>query len=226
MAHSSKPVQFVVWGMMVVTIVAILLAYVVKERGRPRESVDGIELKNVGGGNQGRLPVLFDLPQFTLTNQLGEPFGQTNLLGRVWIADIIFTRCAGPCPEMTRRMSELQAALPPQMPVSLVTLTTDPLFDTPKVLHAYARRHGAQQGRWYFLTGTKQQIVDVAVHGLKLTALDKEAEKQTDPNDLFIHSTIFVVVDKRGRARAVLETDDPALKVKALDAVRQLIDEE
>ena len=82
-----------------------------------------------------------------------------------------------------------------------------------------------QPGRWHFLTGTPRQIADFAVQGLKLTALDKEASKQVDPNDLFIHSTIFVVVDKRGRARAVLESDDPALKVKALGLIQQLIDE-
>lgn len=225
MGHSSKPIQFAVWGMMALTIVAIVLAYVLKEKNRPRKNVDGIELKNVGGTSHGKLPELFPVPEFTLTNQQAEAFGRTNLLGRVWIADIIFTRCAGPCPEMTRRMAELQAAFPPQLPVSFVTLTADPDFDTPRVLQAYARRFGAQTGRWHFLTGTKKQIVDLAVDGLKLTAVEKEAGKQIDPNDLFIHSTIFVVVDKRGRARAVLESDDPTLKVKALDVVRQLIDE-
>lgn len=222
MSNSSKSLQFVVWGMMALTILAIVIAYVLKERTHSPKAVDGIELNNAAAG---RLPELFQVPDFTLTNQAGSAFGRANLSGRIWIADIIFTRCAGPCPEMTRRLAELQAALPPRLPVSLVTLTADPEFDTPKVLQAFARRFGADPGRWHFLTGTKPQIVDVAVTGLKLTAVDKEAGKQTDPNDLFIHSTIFVVVDKRGRARAVLESDDPALKVKALHVIHQLMDE-
>lgn len=225
MGNTSKPLQVIVWGAMGLTMVAIVVAFILKERKSTVTSLDGVELKDIGGGAGGPPPVLFDVSDFALTNQTGAVVTRSNLLGKVWLADIIFTRCAGPCPEMTRRMAELHGAIPPQSPVAFVTLTTDPLFDTPQVMLSYARRHGAQPGRWHFLTGTPRQIADFAVQGLKLTALDKEASKQVDPNDLFIHSTIFVVVDKRGRARAVLESDDPALKVKALGLIQQLIDE-
>lgn len=225
MSNSSKSLQVIVWGAMGVTMVAIVVAFILKERRSTGTNVDGVELKQVAGGAGGPPPVLFAVSDFALTNQTGAVITRSNLLGKVWLADIIFTRCAGPCPEMTRRMAELQSAIPTQAPVAFVTLTTDPLFDTPKVMQAYSRRFGAQPGRWHFLTGTPRQIADVAVQGLKLTVLDKEASKQVDPNDLFIHSTIFVLVDKRGRARAVLESDEPALKVKALDLIQQLIDE-
>src|SRR5947208_2333890 len=126
---------------------------------------------------------------------------------------------------MTRRMAELQAALPTNRPVICVTLTTDPEHDTPAVLQAYSRRFGAQAGRWHFLTGTKQQIADLAVRGLKLTALDKEPEKQENANDLFIHSTLFVLLDKQGRARAVFESDDTDLKSNVLQAIDRLLRE-
>ncbi len=225
MGNSSKSLQVIVWGAMGVTMVAIVVAFVLKERKSTVTDVDGVELKQVSGGAGGPPPVLFPVSDFALTNQAGAVITRSNLLGKVWLADIIFTRCAGPCPEMTRRMAELQSAIPPQAPVAFVTLTTDPLFDTPKVMQAYSRRFGAQPGRWHFLTGTPRQIADLAVQGLKLTVVDKEESKQVDPNDLFIHSTIFVVVDKRGQARAVLESDELALKVKALDLIQQLIDE-
>lgn len=225
MGQSSKTIQFAVWGMMALTVAAIVFAYVVKERSQSGGAIEGVELKTVGGGIPGALPELFSVADFSLTNQFAVPFGRSNLLGRVWIADIIFTRCAGPCPEMTRRMAEFQAVIPPQLPVSFVTLTTDPDFDSPGILKAYSRRYGAQEGRWHFLTGTKRQIVDVAVEKLKLTAVEKEAGQQIDPKDLFIHSTIFVVIDKHGRARSVLESDDPGLKMKALDVVHRLLDE-
>lgn len=226
MENSSKSLQVIVWGAMGVTMVAIVVAFLLNDRkSTTATNVDGVELKQVAGGAGGPPPVLFAVSDFALTNQTGAVLTRSNLLGQVWLADIIFTRCAGPCPGMTRRMAELQSAIAPQAPVAFVTLTTDPLFDTPKVMQAYSRRFGAQPGRWHFLTGTPQQIAELAVQGLKLTVLDKEASQQVDPNDLFIHSTIFVVVDKRGRARAVLESDEPALKVKALDLIQQLIDE-
>lgn len=224
MNSGSKTLQIIVWGSMVITIVAIAVAYVIKGGSQQRNSSDGIELRQMAAPS-GTLPVLFEVPDFSLTNQAGIAIGRTSLLGKVWIADIIFSRCAGPCPEMTRQMAELQTAIPPQSPVSFVTLTTDPLHDTPPVLLAYSRRYAAQAGRWHFLTGTPGQIAGLAIGGLKLTTLDKEEAKQLDPNDLFIHSTIFVVIDKKGRARAILESDEPSMRVKALGVIQQLIDE-
>jgi len=112
---------------------------------------------------------------------------------------------------MTRRMGELQAALPASTPVKLVSLTTDPAHDTARALASYAQRFGADANRWHFLTGPKAELVKLAVHSLKLTALDKEEAQRTSPDDLFIHSTIFVVVDKQGRLRAVFESLDQVL---------------
>lgn len=171
------------------------------------------------------LPVLSEVPDFVLTNQHGVVVTRSNLLGHVWIADIIFTRCAGPCPAMTRRLGELQSALPLEDSVRLVTLTTDPAHDTPEVLNLYAAKFGAQPHRWLFLTGTKAQIAHLAVDGLKLTAVEKDPGQRASPDDLFIHSTIFVVVDRRGRVRCVLESDQPGAKQKALDAIRALLRE-
>lgn len=152
------------------------------------------------------LPVLSQVPDFVLTNQAGAAVTLSQLAGKVWVADIIFTRCAGPCPKMTQKMAELQMALKGEDAPRLVTLTTDPAFDTPAVLATYGTKYGADAARWQFLTGTKAQITRVAIEGLKLTAIEKAPGERADPEDLFIHSTMFVLVDKSGRLRAVYET--------------------
>lgn len=191
----SRPVEWAVWGGIVFVVLAIVAAYV-RERQRAPAT---------------KLPVISQVADFTLTNQLDRPVRLADLRGQVWVADIIFTRCPGPCATMTRRMSELQAALPTNAPVKLVSLTTDPAHDTPRVLASYAGRFGADANRWQFLTGPKADLVKLAVNSLKLTVLDTEEAKRTSPNDLFIHSTIFVVVDKQGRLRAVFESLDNVL---------------
>ncbi len=152
------------------------------------------------------LPVIGPVAPFALINQAGTLITRDNLLGKVWVADIIFTRCAGPCPEMTRKMKELQDALPATSSARLVTLTTDADFDTPEVLRRYGERFGADFGRWTFLTGDKVGIANLAIDSLKLTAIAKKPEERTDPNDLFVHSTIFVLVDKRGNLRGSFES--------------------
>ena len=128
---------------------------------------------------------------------------------------------------MTKQMKALQDALPTTSRAKLVTLTTDPDTDTPAVLKTYAAHSGANPDRWMFLTGTKKEIAALAIGCLKLTAIEKKPEERENPQDLFIHSTIFVVVDKQARLRGVFETEgegvDPIReREKILAAVRQL----
>jgi len=225
MNPARKSLQWLVWGGLTLTITAIMVAFILQTS---RERHSGPNMKGSIGYTDfpGKAPpVLFAVPDFVLTNQGGQAVTRSNLLGQVWLADIIFTRCAGPCPEMTRRMAELQSTIPSDLPVRFVTLTTDPENDTPTVLQSYARRFLAQPGRWHFLTGTKRQIADLAVGGLKLTALEMEADKRENLDDLFIHSTIFVLVDQQGRARGTFESDDPTMKSKLLPTVTKLLQE-
>jgi len=173
------------------------------------------------------LPVYGQVADFTLTNQDGLTVSLADLRGHVWVADIIFTRCPGPCLRMTGLMRQLQETLPPGNQARLVTLTTDPDYDTPPVLKARASQFNADPSRWLFLTGTKKQIADLAANSLKLTALPKEPGQQETPADLFIHSTIFVLVDKQARLRGTFETSgdgvDPIqTKAQILAAIRRL----
>jgi protein SCO1 len=173
------------------------------------------------------LPVIGPIADFTLTNQNGRAVSLADLRGRVWIADIIFTRCPGPCLKMTRQMKELQDALPPGSRTQLVSLTTDADFDTPPVLKAYAERFQADTNRWMFLTGPKRAIANLAIDSLKLTAIEKKPEERESPQDLFVHSTIFVLADTQARLRGVFETtgegiDPQQVKTQILAAVSQL----
>ena len=124
-------------------------------------------------------------------------------------------------------MKDLQRLLPPTGGTRLVTLTTDPEFDTPPVLKAYAERFNAEPGRWIFLTGSKPQIASLATGSLKLTAVENKPEARQTPEDLFVHSTLFVVVDRRAQLRGVFETsgegiDTAKVRTRILAAVRRL----
>jgi len=173
------------------------------------------------------LPVLGQVADFTLTNQAGQAVTLADLRGKAWVADIIFTRCTGPCPRMTGQMQSLQDSLIGDAAAKLVTLTTDPEYDSPNVLKKYAARFKANEARWIFLTGTKRQIAGLAIDSLKLTAVEKKPEERTDADDLFIHSTIFVVVDKQARLRGVFQTGGDGVEWTTVQpaivrAIRQL----
>ncbi len=167
------------------------------------------------------LPIYSVVRDFSLTNQSGATVTLETFKGKVWVGDIIFTRCPGPCRKMTREMARLQDLWPKETGVRFVSMTSDPGFDTPAVLARFAKEHKVDFDRWHFLTGPKQEIVDLAVGSLKLTTIDKEEAQRESINDLFIHSTIFVIVDKRGQVRATVETDNP----DGLTRARQIVDE-
>jgi len=155
---------------------------------------------------ESELAVIGPVGDFTLTNQNDTVTTLADLSNHVWVADIIFTRCAGPCPIMTQEMKSLQDALPPDSPAKLVTLTTDPDYDSPEILKRYGEHFGADFQRWIFLTGTKEQIGRLASGGLKLSGVAISGKEQKNPADLFIHSTYFVIVDKQARLRGVFQT--------------------
>ena len=152
------------------------------------------------------LPVYGHVADFTLTNEDGTLTTLASLTNHVWVADIIFTRCAGPCPRMTAQMKSVQDHLPSDTPVRLVTMTTDPDYDSPKIMKRYGERFGADFNRWTFLTGTKAEIAGLAGDSLKLGSTPIAPADQKNPVDLFIHTTIFVLVDKHARLRGIYQT--------------------
>jgi cytochrome oxidase Cu insertion factor (SCO1/SenC/PrrC family) len=124
-------------------------------------------------------------------------------------------------------MKELENALPAAGDSKLVTLTTDPDYDKPPILKAYSERFSADTNRWTFLTGTKDEIRKLGIDSLKLTVVEKKPEERENSDDLFIHSTIFVLVDRNAQLRGVFETtgegvDPKQVQEKILTSVKQL----
>ena len=50
----------------------------------------------------------YSVGDFTLTDRSGREVTAADLRGKVWIASFIFTRCSGPCPQVTAAMADLQ----------------------------------------------------------------------------------------------------------------------
>ncbi|MEK7686719.1 MAG: SCO family protein [Verrucomicrobiota bacterium] len=210
MSPYSRNLQRLVWGFLALVILAIGSAFV---WSRLKQNSSATE----------PLPIYGQVQDFVLTNQLGESFSNARLRSQIWIADIIFTRCAGPCPVMTHQMSLLQAALAKEPSVKLVSLTADPEFDTPGVLKTYADGFQAESSRWFFLTGHKKEIYRLAQNDLKLAVA--EENPATPVEERFIHSTRFVLVDGKGRVRGFFDSETAGANEQMLQAVHRLLSE-
>jgi protein SCO1/2 len=102
---------------------------------------------------------------------------------------------------MSARMAELQKALRNSPDVLLVSFSVDPERDTPEVFARYADNYGASKTQWLFLTGDKRDIFPLVRNGFKLVAQEAESDETEDAGGPILHSTLFVLVDARGRIR-------------------------
>ncbi len=183
--------RFLLWSVLVLSLAGIAGAFGWSRLRRPPASSVPSVPASYGS-----------VPSFQLTDQNKQPFDSAQLHGKVWVADFIFTSCAGNCPLMSTRMASLQRRLPAE--ILLVSVTVDPKRDTPPVLADYARRYGAQPGRWFFLTGPEQEIFRLVQQGFRLGVAEGGG-----PEEPVIHSVRFVLVDRGGKIRGYYDSSDP-----------------
>jgi protein SCO1/2 len=138
--------------------------------------------------------------EFALTERSGQAMSISDLRGSIWIADFIFTNCAGPCPLMSLRMSYIQDSIGGDARVRLVSFSVDPDRDTPERLREYADQYGAKE-RWLFFNAPIETIKALAVEGFRLSR----------PDEPILHSTMFALVDQNGHVRAYYHSDDEEL---------------
>ena len=192
------------WGFLVVALLVVAAATFIQRMRQPEP-----------------LPVYGKLPPFSLVNRDGWPVRLEDLAGKAWVADFIFTRCPASCPMMSARMARLDRDLPRDLDALLVSISVDPVHDTPEILERYARKFQAPE-RWLFLTGGREDIRRLCVDGFKL-GLDMEPGPGIGPEPI-LHSTRFVLVDGEGRIRGYYEAFDEASTEKLRKDLLRLVE--
>jgi protein SCO1 len=133
-------------------------------------------------------------PEYVLLNQEGNRFDSMTLRGKVVVLNFIFTTCTDVCPLFTANLAELQRTLKnEQSNVFLVSITTDPEVDSPKVLKSYAQRYGADFQNWAFLTGSESQLKQIW-KGFDVRVIKKG-------RGLVQHTSLTTVIDRQGIRR-------------------------
>ena len=139
-----------------------------------------------------------ELPDFTLAESVGQTVSLKDMAGKRWLANFIFTRCAGPCPMMTRDVSELHRQVKKSNPdFRFVTFTVDPEYDTVAVLKKYAETFRADHERWKFLTGSEDEILNLIRGGFMQYVQPNIGESRT-PGFEVAHSNRAVLVNENG----------------------------
>jgi protein SCO1/2 len=104
------------------------------------------------------------LPDTILITQNGEQrrFESEIVDGRIVVIDFVYTTCTTVCPVLSAIISQVQGQLDGRVgnEVLLVSISVDPVRDTPARLKAYSDKLRAGDG-WVWLTGEKQAVDDV-----------------------------------------------------------------
>ena len=126
---------------------------------RVRETINDLNLPKTP---LNKVLIGLKMPLFSLIDQTGKTVALADFRGKVVVVDFIYTRCPLPdvCPRLSANFSSVSKKLRGR-DVEFLSITIDPQFDTPAVLSDYARRWQAGEA-WRFLTGTPEQIQEVA----------------------------------------------------------------
>ena len=173
--------------------VAALLASC--EKTTPQNSVLMGEFREVG--------------DFTLTDQQSRPVKNTDLAGRVWIANFIFTSCSAECLVLSGRFAELQRNFADEPDVAFVSFSVDPQTDTPERLGQFAQRWHADPERWLFLTGDSAELDALIKNTFLLPVTRDPIEAGKLLSEKLIHTNRFAIVDRTGTVRAYVDGLQP-----------------
>ena len=168
-----------------------------KNNFKPLEILGPVEIQSkTVDGRQISDTVYHTISGFSLLNQDSNQVSEKIFKGKIHVANFFFTTCGTICPKMSSEMMRVQHAFEKDTNVVIVSYTVDPEHDTPLVLKEYASQHNAIKNKWFFLTGDKKTIYDLARNSYYLVAGEGDGGQED-----FIHSEMFTLIDKEGRIR-------------------------
>ena len=159
------------------------------------------------------------IPTFSFTNQNGKEVTNGTFNGKIYAADFFFTSCPSICPKVMKQMMRIADSQKNNEKFMLISHTIDPVRDSVKVLKTYADNLGINQSKWHFLTGDKDELLDMADEYYVAAYEDPTAPGGFD------HSGKILLVDVDGHIRAFCDGTDPESVTKFIKDIDVLMKE-
>ncbi len=161
--------------------------------------------------------VWHQIPDFTLTDHLGQTVHGSDMDGKIYVVNTFFTRCPNICPGLTRNIRKMQQSFenPKRKKfgdtsiVHFFSMSVDPERDSVEALKRWADRFHVNSDSWQLLTGPKKTIYDLLLYDFKLSAQDGEG---IDSN--FIHTEKVMLIDRNRTVRGFYNGLDSASLAK------------
>ena len=136
------------------------------------------------------------------------------LKDKVVAINFIFTNCQGACPLMTRHLTLVRDLLGPEVgnEIHFVSMSIDPLRDTPAAMKEFAQTHDADQDYWRFVTGDPENLEYIV----------KKLGQYTE--DVEAHSTLLLAANVRTAHWTKIPPNVPPNGV--VERLRMLVEED
>jgi protein SCO1/2 len=156
---------------------------------------------------------------FKLTDQFGQPVTLDTFKNKVFVANFFFAQCPGICKRMNSLLEIAAKKFAGNPHVKFVSYTVDPLRDSVPALLQYAKLHDAVPYQWYFLTGDKNEIYNLARKSYYAAANDSG-------NNNFVHTQYMALVDYQRHIRGIYNGIDSTDVNKMAVDIKLLLQEE
>lgn len=131
-------------------------------------------------------------PDFTLTDQSGQPVSISAMKGKVVAITFLDSHCKTLCPIEGDQLGQAQRALGTRDPMTLLVVSVAPATDTPDSERAFAATHH-WSGDWHWLNGPANQLATIwKAYSIAV---------QNSPDDV-LHSSVVYLIDRSGFERA------------------------
>ena len=193
---------------------------------RPLLATLFVALAAFGCQSEEPLPDIATVPAFDFVDQTGQPIGTETLAGRPYVANFLFTSCPTACPPLAKATEGLQTRIKgwarEPWPVQIVSITIDPVTDTPEKLTEYGETYSNDPTLWHFARGDYDAMEKLVTEGFLQPLIRKDlmAVHEAIKRDALkgkpipvgtAHSVRFVLVDAKGHIRGVYDKDDASL---------------
>jgi protein SCO1/2 len=166
---------------------------------------------------EGTDTIYHKISKFSLTNQYKETINETTTANKIYVANFFFATCQSICPQMSTQISRLQEEFKNDNDFLVLSHSVNPIHDTAEVLLTYAGKYKAIKNKWHFLTGNKKTIYDLAKNDYLVNALEDDGTPEG-----FLHSELFLLIDKQSRIRGMFDGTDSIEVNKLIEQIKLL----
>jgi protein SCO1 len=152
----------------------------------------------IPGYGEKKFQVLSYVKPFSFTNQDGETVSESNVAGKVYVAEYFYSTCESICPIMNRNMKQIYEAYKDEPNFLILSHTVDPDVDSVGRLKYYADSLKVDTKKWIFLTGSKDSLYQAARISY---LLDDPKNNNENIEEQFLHTQFFALVDRNGQVR-------------------------